>query len=145
MRFDASVVDAVRASGLKAPRATVYADAINMRTRLAAMDAFSGLPAYIMRFPGKHLSLKVVPVDFSTTRRQIGIITVKEPHAEPRWRAVHRPRPRISQNRRRRIKQLSTRRNKRRVLALGKRISRRYEMGQNRKYSYRADVVRFTP
>jgi DNA-binding transcriptional LysR family regulator len=82
--FDARVVEAFRASGLKPPRATVYADAINMRTRLAANGRFLAVvPAYIMRFPAKHVSLKVLPVELPTTHRQIGIITLKNRMLSP--------------------------------------------------------------
>src|SRR5215831_7423524 len=38
--FDAMVVEAFRASGVKPPRAAVYADAVNMRLRLAATGRF---------------------------------------------------------------------------------------------------------
>ena len=91
-----------------------------MRTRLAANGRFLAVvPAHIMRFPGKHLSLKVVPVDLSTTRRQIGIITVKNrtlsPLAQLFIDCAHEiAKPSATDQ------ELSTRRNKRRVLALGK-------------------------
>jgi DNA-binding transcriptional LysR family regulator len=82
--FDARVVAAFRASGLKPPRATVYAEAINMRTRLAANGRFLAVvPAYLMRFPAKHPSIKVLPVELPTTQRQIGIITLKNRTLSP--------------------------------------------------------------
>jgi DNA-binding transcriptional LysR family regulator len=76
--FDASVVQAFRASGLKPPRATVYAQAINMRTRLAADGRFLAVvPAHIMQLRSRHLPLKVLPVELPETQRQTGIVTLK--------------------------------------------------------------------
>jgi DNA-binding transcriptional LysR family regulator len=82
--FDALVLEAFRASGLGPPRATVYADAINMRTKLAANGHFLAIvPASIMRFPAKQGSLKVLPVELPTTHRQIGIVTLKNRTLSP--------------------------------------------------------------
>jgi DNA-binding transcriptional LysR family regulator len=82
--FDALVVEAFRAGGLKPPRATVYAEAINMRTRLAATGRFLAIvPAYLMRLPAKHPSIKVLPVELPTTQRQIGIMTLKNRTLSP--------------------------------------------------------------
>src|SRR5262245_31266756 len=62
--LDSFVVEAFRASGLEPPRASVYADAINMRTRLAAGGRFLAVvPASILRFPARHASLKILPVE----------------------------------------------------------------------------------
>jgi DNA-binding transcriptional LysR family regulator len=82
--FDASVVEAFRANGLKPPRATVYAEAINMRTRLAANGRFLAVvPAHIMRFPARHSSLKVLPVELPGTQRQTGIVALKNRTLSP--------------------------------------------------------------
>jgi DNA-binding transcriptional LysR family regulator len=82
--FDSLVVEAFRANGLKPPRATVYADAINLRSRLAANGRFLAVvPAFVMKSPGKNASLKVLPVELPTTRRQIGIITLKNRTPSP--------------------------------------------------------------
>jgi len=82
--FDSLIVETFRANGLQPPRATVYADAINMRTRLAANGRFLAVvPAYIMRAPGKNVSLKVLPVELTTTHRQIGIVTLKNRTLSP--------------------------------------------------------------
>jgi DNA-binding transcriptional LysR family regulator len=82
--FDASVIQAFRASGLKPPRATVYAQAINMRTRLAANGRFLAVvPAHIMQFRSRHLPLKVLPVDLPGTQRQTGIVTLKNRTLSP--------------------------------------------------------------
>jgi DNA-binding transcriptional LysR family regulator len=82
--IDALVGDAFRSSGAKPPRATIYADAINMRTRLAATGPYLAvIPASIMQFPGKSTSIKVLPVSLPTTKRQIGIFTLKNRTLSP--------------------------------------------------------------
>jgi DNA-binding transcriptional LysR family regulator len=81
---DSLVNEAFRASGLQPPRATVYAESYSMRVRLAATGRFLAIvPASIMRFPGKHAAIKVLPVDLPATDRQIGIITVKNRTLSP--------------------------------------------------------------
>jgi DNA-binding transcriptional LysR family regulator len=82
--FDRSVVEAFRASGLEPPRATVYAQAINMRTKLAANGRFLAVvPAHIMRFSAMLFSLKVLPVELPGTQRRIGIVTLKNRTLSP--------------------------------------------------------------
>jgi DNA-binding transcriptional LysR family regulator len=82
--FDMLVVEAFRASGLEPPRATVYAAAINVQTRLATSGRFLAVvPAYTMKGPAKHPSLKVLPVELPTTGRRIGIITLKNRTLSP--------------------------------------------------------------
>jgi DNA-binding transcriptional LysR family regulator len=82
--IDALIGDAFRASGIEPPRATVYADAINMRTRLAATGPYIAvIPASIMKFPGKSTLIKVLPVTLPTTQRQIGIFTLKNRTLSP--------------------------------------------------------------
>ena len=81
---DTRIIEAFRASGLEPPRPTVYAEAINMRTRLAANGRFLAVvPAYIMRFPGKYPSLKVLPVELPATQRPSGIVTLKNRTLSP--------------------------------------------------------------
>jgi len=76
--IDALIGDAFRASGIKPPKATIYADAINMRIRLAATGPYIAvIPASLMKFPGKSTLIKVLPVTLTTTQRQIGIFTLK--------------------------------------------------------------------
>jgi DNA-binding transcriptional LysR family regulator len=41
------------------------------------------VPSGILRFPAKHSSLKVLPVELPTTHRQIGIITLKNRTLSP--------------------------------------------------------------
>ena len=78
------VAEAFRASGLEPPRATVYADPINMRIGLAATGRFLAVvPASLLRSPAKHPLLKMLPVELPTTGRQIGIITLKNKTLSP--------------------------------------------------------------
>jgi DNA-binding transcriptional LysR family regulator len=82
--FDSLVIEAFRASEIEPPRATVHVDAFSMRLRLAATGRFLAIvPASIMRFPGKHPAIKVLPIELPTTHRQIGIITLKNRTLSP--------------------------------------------------------------
>jgi DNA-binding transcriptional LysR family regulator len=81
---DRLVVEAFRASGLEPPRATVYTDAINVRVRLAATRGFlMVVPASMLSLPARHESLRRVPIELPTTRRQMGIITLKNRTLSP--------------------------------------------------------------
>jgi DNA-binding transcriptional LysR family regulator len=81
---DRLVVEAFRANGLEPPRAAVYTDAINVRIRLAATRGFLVVvPASMLSFPSKHESLRRVPVELPTTRRQMGIITLRNRTLSP--------------------------------------------------------------
>jgi DNA-binding transcriptional LysR family regulator len=77
--IDAMVVAAFRASGLEAPRAAVYTDSFNMRIKLATTGRFLAVvPASMLRFSAKALSIKLLPIEFpTTTYGQIGIMTLK--------------------------------------------------------------------
>jgi DNA-binding transcriptional LysR family regulator len=78
------VVEAFGARGLAVPRASVYTDAINVRIRLAASRGFlTVVPASMLSFPGKHELLRRLPVELPTTRRQMGIITLKDRTLSP--------------------------------------------------------------
>jgi DNA-binding transcriptional LysR family regulator len=82
--IDSLVVEAFRANGVDPPHATIYAEAYSLRLKLAATGRFLAIvPASIMRFPGKPASIKVLPVDLPTTRRQIGIVTLKNRTLSP--------------------------------------------------------------
>lgn len=82
--IDSLVMEAFRASGVDPPRATIYAEAYSLRMRLAASGRFLAIvPASIMRFPGTPASIKVLPLELPTTRRQIGIITLKNRTISP--------------------------------------------------------------
>jgi DNA-binding transcriptional LysR family regulator len=82
--FDSLVVDAFRANGLKPPRATIYADALNMKIKLAMTGRFlTVIPASVLKFSAMHGSIKVLPVELPTTHRPIGIITLKNRTLSP--------------------------------------------------------------
>ena len=82
--FDTLVVDAFRVSGLEPPRATVYAEAINMRIRLAATGPFLAvIPASPLKFHAEHASIKKLPIELPMTQRSVGIITLKKRALSP--------------------------------------------------------------
>jgi DNA-binding transcriptional LysR family regulator len=82
--FDSLVIDAFRANGLKPPRATIYADAINMKIKLATTGRFLAVvPACVLRYSDLHDSIKVLPVELPTTHRPISIITLKNRTLSP--------------------------------------------------------------
>jgi len=78
------IVEAFRARGLEPPLATVYADAINMRIRLAASGRFLAVvPAGVLAFPAKQASVRVLPVELPATQGPVGIITLKNRTLSP--------------------------------------------------------------
>lgn len=82
--IDRLVGDAFRASGAEPPNATVYADAINMRIRLAATGAYLAIvPTSIMGFPGVHPGVKMLSVALPTTSRKIAIFRLKNRTPSP--------------------------------------------------------------
>ena len=82
--FDSLVIEAFRSNGVEPPRATIYADADSLRLRLAAGGRFLAIVrASIIRFPAKPANIKMLPVELPTTRRQIGIITLKHRTLSP--------------------------------------------------------------
>jgi DNA-binding transcriptional LysR family regulator len=82
--FDALVVAAFRARGFEPPRATVHSDAPSMRVQLAASGRFLAIvPGYVLTFPAKHSSVRVLPIELSTTQQRIGIITLKSRTLSP--------------------------------------------------------------
>jgi DNA-binding transcriptional LysR family regulator len=81
---DRLIVEAFRASGLEPPRAAVYTDAINVRIRLASTRGFLiVVPASVLSLPARHEVLRRVPVELPTTRRQMGILTLKNRTLSP--------------------------------------------------------------
>jgi DNA-binding transcriptional LysR family regulator len=82
--FDGRVIEAFRASGLEPPRAKVYAEALNMRIKLAAGGPFLAVvPGYISRFSAAYSSMKVLPVELPTSRRPSAIVTLKNRTLSP--------------------------------------------------------------
>jgi len=82
--FDTLVGEAFRASGLEPPRATVYAEDVNARIRLAATGRFlANMTAVNLRFSDRQASIKVLPVELPTSHRQIGLITLENRTLSP--------------------------------------------------------------
>ena len=82
--FDTLVIDAFRTTGLEPPRATVYAEAINVRIRLAATGPFLAvIPASMLKFHAQHASIKKLSVELPMTQRSIGVITLKNRTLSP--------------------------------------------------------------
>jgi DNA-binding transcriptional LysR family regulator len=77
-------VDAFRASGLKPPRATVTTLSMEMRRRLLATGRFLTLLAsYSVMLPGKHPSVKALPVELPYVRGTIAIVTLRDRTLSP--------------------------------------------------------------
>jgi DNA-binding transcriptional LysR family regulator len=82
--FDARVIEAFRANGLEPPRARVYYEGFNMRTKLAADGRFLAVvPAYLFKFAPQHPKIKVLPIELPTTYRQSAIVTLKNRTLSP--------------------------------------------------------------
>jgi DNA-binding transcriptional LysR family regulator len=76
--FDSLVINAFRANGLRPPRATIYAEATNMKIKLAETGRFLAVvPASAMKYPAVRGSIKVLPIKLSTTYQPSGLITLK--------------------------------------------------------------------
>jgi len=72
------IANAFRASGLEVPRASVTVYGILMQTALLSSERFlSFLPASMLHFSAKRLSLKVLPVEMPAQMWPVGIITIK--------------------------------------------------------------------
>ncbi|MCK1739821.1 LysR family transcriptional regulator [Bradyrhizobium sp. 139] len=72
------IAAAFHASGLEVPRASVTVYSILMQTALLTSERFlSFLPASMLHFSAKRLSLKVLPVEMPARMWPIGIITIK--------------------------------------------------------------------
>ncbi|HWL75895.1 MAG TPA: LysR family transcriptional regulator [Burkholderiaceae bacterium] len=68
---------AFRARGLN-PRATVSSSPTEVRIRMLATGRFlTVVPASILRFPTRRVDIKALPVELSTTRVPVGIVTLK--------------------------------------------------------------------
>lgn len=72
------IAKAFHASGLEVPRPSVTVYSILMQTALLTSERFlSFLPASMLHFSAKRLSLKVLPVEMPAQMWPIGIITIK--------------------------------------------------------------------
>jgi len=76
--------EAFRAAGLDVPRATVFSTTTPVRSALLTSGRFlSIVQGSIVRFGSGSTILKVLPIDLPTTRRPIGIITLKNRTLSP--------------------------------------------------------------
>jgi DNA-binding transcriptional LysR family regulator len=103
----AFAVGAFHARGLEPPQAAVTTYSMHMCHKLLATGRFlSMLSSYTLMLPGKHPSLKALPVDLANARGTIAIITLKNRTLSPlaelfikTMRAVAKPLARSRQSR----------------------------------------------
>jgi DNA-binding transcriptional LysR family regulator len=80
----AFAIEAFRARGLKPPRATVITYSMHMRNRLLATGRFLTIwGRHTLMFPGKHPSLKALPVKLDNAHGAIGIMTLRNRALSP--------------------------------------------------------------
>ena len=71
--------DAFRKSGLEPPSATVLTVSLHLYMRLIETGRWIGLvPGSVMRFGGKHMCIKILPVAILSPPAPVGFITVKD-------------------------------------------------------------------
>ena len=76
--FGSFAMDALHAAGVAAPRITVATTSSNLRGEMLATGRYlTMVPRYWVLLPRRHPSLRVLPVDFPTTRLKVAIITLK--------------------------------------------------------------------
>jgi DNA-binding transcriptional LysR family regulator len=76
--------DAFRAAGLAPPRPSVSSSSVNLRNELFSTGRFlTTVPAFSLRLPRKHPSLKALPVELPNTRRPIASFTLKNRSLSP--------------------------------------------------------------
>ena len=74
----ALAAEAFKASGLEAPRATVSALSLNVHNRLLMSGRFLSVqPSFLSRLSGRHPSVIALPVELPSTRRPVGVVTLK--------------------------------------------------------------------
>lgn len=77
-------IEAFRASGLKPPRAAVVTPSLSMIDRLVSTGRFlTVLPRFILKLPGRHLSLRALPVDLTNAHGTVSIVTLKSRTLSP--------------------------------------------------------------
>jgi DNA-binding transcriptional LysR family regulator len=81
--FGSVVAGAFRACGLDVPRTAVISS-LPVRNALLATGRFlTMVPRVVLEFPVRNLELKALPIDLPTTRRPVGIITLKNRTLSP--------------------------------------------------------------
>jgi DNA-binding transcriptional LysR family regulator len=79
-----AVQEAFLAEGLEPPRRTVVSPSAGMRNSLLATGLFlSTLPATALKFPAGYPPIKALPIELPTTRRPVGLITLKNRSLSP--------------------------------------------------------------
>jgi DNA-binding transcriptional LysR family regulator len=79
----------IHASGLEVPRASVTVYSILMQSALLSSERFlSFLPATMLHFSARRLSMKVLPVEMPVQMWPIGIITLKGRTPNPAQRLL---------------------------------------------------------
>ena len=82
--YGSLVAEAFHGAGLNVPRASVFTSVTPIRNALLASGRFITMAqGSVVRFSGKNFELKVLPIQLSTTRRPIGIITLKNRTLSP--------------------------------------------------------------
>ena len=82
--YGSLVAEAFRSHGLKVPRSTVLSSITPLRNSLLASGRFiSIVQASVVRYRSNDIPLKVLPIDLSSTRRPIGLITLKNRTLSP--------------------------------------------------------------
>jgi DNA-binding transcriptional LysR family regulator len=80
----AIVIEAFRAHGLDLPRTTIFTSSVPARTSLLESGRFLTIvPSSVLAFAATNLRLKRLPVALSTTRRPVGIVTLKNRTLSP--------------------------------------------------------------
>jgi DNA-binding transcriptional LysR family regulator len=82
--YGAVVAEAFCAHGLEVPRATVFTSTTPLRNALLRSGRFlSIVQGSVIKFGARSSGLKVLPVDLPTTRRSIGVTTLKNRTRSP--------------------------------------------------------------
>jgi DNA-binding transcriptional LysR family regulator len=78
------IVDAFRASGLAIPHLAVAGFGIPMQSALVRTGRFlTVLPGSFLRFSGKHLGFRALPIELPIPPRPVGIVTLKNRTLSP--------------------------------------------------------------
>ena len=78
------VVEAFRANGLDLPPTTVFTTSIHLRNSLLASGRFmTVMPRFVLQGLTSDKLLKALPIELPTTRRPVGIVTLKNRTISP--------------------------------------------------------------
>ena len=76
--------EAFKASGLETPRVTVSTLSLNVHNRLLMSGRFLSVqPSFLSKLPGRHPSVVALPVELPSTRRPVGLVTLKNRTLSP--------------------------------------------------------------